>query len=127
MQDRMLAVGCLLVVAGIVGLVAADGTYVWSGQFVAADPAAKTLTVKLKIPERIGNSMNRFKAGDRITVVWDMLERTAPAPAPPQPAADAPPAEAGGRVVVKNESDKVFFIEAYEKMNAIDMGYIFQA
>jgi hypothetical protein len=129
------AIGCLVALAGTSGRAAAPPvqTYIWSGQFAAADPAAKTVTVKLQIPEPVAKSTNRFKAGDRIVVVWDMIERIAPPPAPPQP--DRPPDRGKGYpnprpswdVVVKNESNKVLYVETYETMKAVDAGYILPA
>jgi hypothetical protein len=70
-------------------------TYSWIAELVATDTTAKTITVKARIPEYIAKYTDRFKPGDHITLIWNML----PPRVPPSAAAsenDAKPSAAGG-------------------------------
>jgi hypothetical protein len=97
---RMLSVAvlCLLPSELIQGFEAtpATRTYVWIGELAAADPGAKTIIVKALIPEHVAKSVNRFKPGDRVMLVWDMIPRMEAATkksepeASPRPSSQAP-------------------------------------
>jgi hypothetical protein len=127
----------------------APKTYDWVAQFVTADATTKTVTVKAKIPEYVSKYINRFKPGDRVMLVWNMLppraEAVAQRPAPaggraPTGSGDKPsvedanPASPGGTpqpptppppVALKTESDVLLAIWSYEPKNdAINTGYV---
>lgn len=111
-------------------------TYAWLGELVAADSSAAVITVKVRIPEHVAKYTDRFKAGDRVVVVWDMIEH-APASEPKpaaQPAADAkgisdPAKQPRPSVALKTESDAVLMMDTYDasKTTKLDMGYILPA
>lgn len=48
-------------------------TYVWNGELVSIDAAAKTMTVKARVRDAVAGYTGQFKAGDKIMVVWDLL------------------------------------------------------
>src|SRR5262249_42826569 len=129
-------------------------SYRWFAELSASDPATKTVTVKIKIPDHVTKYLDRFKAGDQIVLVWDMIPpRPAAPPAPAPEAAAAPkpedaakdgeakPAAPQGRrgappaapppppVVLKTESDVLLFIDTAQASKAahIDTGYILPA
>jgi hypothetical protein len=118
----------------------AQRTYSWIAELVATDTAAKTITVKARIPEYIAKYTDRFKPGDHITLIWNML----PPPVPPSAAASekdtAKPSAAGGTpgpaapaapptVVLKTESDLVMSIDSSDatKRTKLDTGFILPA
>ena len=95
-------------------------TYSWIAELVATDTTEKTITIKARIPEYITKYTDRFKPGDHITLIWNML----PPPVPPSAAASekdtAKPSAAGGTpapagapptVVLKTESDLLMAID----------------
>jgi hypothetical protein len=147
---------CLLPLARVHAAALAPRTYVWLGEFVAADLSAKTLTVKARIPEHVGKYINRFKAGDRVMLVWDMIKRVEPnaaktnesgsgqesarntteksePDAAKKSAADSVkksgPAVVSPAVVMKTETDVVMYIDSYDAMKSskVDSGYILPA
>jgi len=75
----MVAVGL-----GLVQAVAADTTrtYSWVGDLVASDPAAKTLTVKVRIPPHVAKYARSFKADGSISTAG----RAPSVPPPRRPA-----------------------------------------
>jgi len=118
----------------------AQRTYSWIAELVATDTTAKTITVKARIPEYIAKYTDRFKPGDHITLIWNML----PPPVPPSAAASekdaAKPSAAGGTpapaapaapptVVLKTESDLLMSIDssAATKGTKLDTGFILPA
>ena len=48
-------------------------SYVWFGELVALNEGAKTATIKSPIPSNVANYVDRFKTGDRLVLVWDMI------------------------------------------------------
>ena len=118
----------------------AQRTYSWIAELVATDTTAKTITVKARIPEYIAKYTDRFKPGDHITLIWNML----PPPVPPSAAASekdaAKPTAAGGTpapaapaaqptVVLKTESDLLMSIDSSDatKGTKLDTGFILPA
>ena len=118
----------------------AQRTYSWIAELVATDTTAKTITVKARIPEYIAKYTDRFKPGDHITLIWNML----PPPVPPSAAASekdaAKPSAAGGTpapaapaapptVVLKTESDLLMSIDSSDatKGTKLDTGFILPA
>jgi len=118
----------------------AQRTYSWIAELVATDTTAKTITVKARIPEYIAKYTDRFKPGDHITLIWNML----PPPVPPSAAAgekDAAKSSAAGgtpapaapaappTVVLKTESDLLMSIDSSEvtKGTKLDTGFILPA
>lgn len=138
---------CILEFASLQGLAgtAAPNTYAWIGEFASADSNAKTITVKVRIPKRAATYINRFKPGDRIMLIWDMIQRpdteTTRKPEPGTsaargnaPDATKPIATDGASkasppppVALKTESDIVLYIDSSEAMSKIDTGYILPA
>jgi hypothetical protein len=53
----------------------APDTYQWSAEFVAVDPATRTITVKSRVayPDALP-ALQRFKAGDRVWIVWSGIQ-----------------------------------------------------
>jgi hypothetical protein len=115
-------------------------TYSWIAELVATDTIAKTITVKARIPEYIAKYADRFKPGDHITLIWNML----PPPVPPSDAASekdaGKPAAAAGTpapaapvapptVVLKTESDLLLSIDSSDatKGAKLDTGFILPA
>ena len=48
-----------------------EGTYQWSGELVAIDSTASTLTVKARIAyQEVVSELKQFKAGEMVWVVW---------------------------------------------------------
>jgi hypothetical protein len=117
----------------------AQRTYSWIAELVATDTTAKTITVKARIPEYIAKYTDRFKPGDHITLIWNML----PPPVPPNAAAgekDAAKSSAAGTpapaapaatptVVLKTESDLLMSIDSSDatKGTKLDTGFILPA
>lgn len=117
----------------------AQRTYSWIAELVATDTTAKTITVKARIPEYIAKYTDRFKPGDHITLIWNML----PSPVPPSAAASedaAKPSAAGGTpapaapaapptVVLKTESDLLMSIDSWDatKGTRLEAGFILPA
>jgi hypothetical protein len=118
----------------------AQRSYSWIAELVATDATAKTITVKARIPEYIAKYTDRFKPGDHITLIWNML----PPPAPPSAAASekdaAKPSPAGGTpapaapaapptVVLKTESDLLMSIDSSDatKSTKLNSGFILPA
>ena len=126
-------------------------TYNWIAELVATDATAKTITVKARIPGYISKYISRFKPGDRVMLVWNMLPprpdatpaKPATAGAPPETtdkaaSGDAKPSSSSGAaqvpatpppIVLKSESDLLLSIDSYESMKGskIDTGYILPA
>jgi hypothetical protein len=50
-----------------------ERTYVWFGELVAFDESSNSATVKARIPDYVAKYVDRFKSGDRVLVVWDMI------------------------------------------------------
>ena len=48
-------------------------TYAWRAQFVALDETTKIVTLKAQIPAHVEQYVGRFKPGDRLILVWDMV------------------------------------------------------
>jgi hypothetical protein len=47
------------------------GTYEWSGEFVSADTAASTVTVKVRVAyQEAISELKQFKPGERVWIVW---------------------------------------------------------
>ena len=124
---------------------AAERTYKWVAEFVAVDPTAKMMTVKVRIPEYVSKYVDRFKPGDHVTLIWNMLPlepsttagRSAATPVGPakegakpsssgtsaqQPAVPAP-------IVLKTERDVLMSIYSSDatKGAKIGSGYILPA
>jgi hypothetical protein len=53
-----------------------DRSYTWYGQLIALDEQTRTATIKAHIPAHVEKYVDRFKAGDRLVLVWDMIGRT---------------------------------------------------
>ena len=53
-----------------------DRSYIWYGELVAVDEQTRTATVKAHIPPHVEKYVDRFKAGDRLVLVWDMIGKT---------------------------------------------------
>ncbi len=95
MARRIRLVAAFVATALSVSLSAASmpTSYHWQAEFVAADSASKTITVKTLIPDYVSKYTGRFKPGDPVTLVWDMLPPSAPpapTPAPGSAAAQSP-------------------------------------
>ena len=118
----------------------AERAYSWIAELVAIDTTAKTITVKARIPEYIAKYTDRFKPGDHLTLIWNML----PPPVPPSAAAGekdaAKPSAAGNTpvpaapaapptVVLKTESDLLMSIDSSGAAKApkLDTGFILPA
>jgi hypothetical protein len=128
--------------------------YDWIAQFIAADASTKTVTVKTRIPGYVSKYIDRFKPGDRVMLVWDMLptrpEAVAQAPqvgtgkpasgnsitAEKPSSGDAKPSSSGNvqppaplsPVVLKTESDVLLAIWSYDPKNtSINTGYVLPA
>jgi hypothetical protein len=121
----------------------AQRTYDWIAELVATDTSAKTITVKVRIPEYIAKYADRFKPGDHVTLIWNMLPPPVPASAPagaatgekeaakpstpgkteaPAPAAVPPP------IVLKTESDLLMAIDSSDaKGTKLTSGFILPA
>jgi hypothetical protein len=121
-------------------------SYRWIAELAASDPAAKAVTVKVAIPQHVAKTLDRFKPGDQIVLVWDMIPPKPPAPATtpaPTPAPNAPPAadKAAAKepppgmytaplpVALKTETDVLLYIDTAAAMKAakLDTGYILPA
>ena len=48
-------------------------SYVWFGELVALNESARTATIKSPIPTNVATYVDRFKTGDRLVLVWDMI------------------------------------------------------
>lgn len=118
----------------------AQRTYSWIAELVATETTAKTITVKARIPEYIAKYTDRFKPGDHLTLIWNMLpppipqgaataEKEAAKPSAPgdTPAPAAP--VAAPTVVLKTESDLLMSIDLSDatKGAKLDTGYILPA
>src|SRR6188508_1252454 len=79
-------------------------TYSWRGELLATDPDAKTLTVRVKVADHVARYLDRFKTGDRIVLVWDMVKRGTNASAE---ASDS----------TRSDSDVVLFIDSVDPSN----------
>jgi hypothetical protein len=131
---------CLESVLAFQARPAAQRTYDWIAELVAADASAKTVTVRARIPEYISKYTDRFKPGDRVTLIWNMLPPPVPASAsagekeaakpstggktePPATPAPPPP------VVLKTESDVLVAIDSSDgaKGARIASGFILPA
>ncbi|HEY5617157.1 MAG TPA: hypothetical protein VIK60_04390 [Vicinamibacterales bacterium] len=45
-------------------------TYLWHGELVSFDPAARTLTVKARLLRQAATDVERLSAGDRVLLTW---------------------------------------------------------
>ena len=54
-----------------------DRSYIWYGQLIAVDEQTRIATIKAHIPAHVEKYVDRFKAGDRLVLVWDMIGKTA--------------------------------------------------
>jgi len=74
MQKQLIASAtvCILTACGILAAaIHAVESYDWSGEFVALDEAARTVTVKARLlDETAAADVKPFKAGDRVLLVW---------------------------------------------------------
>jgi hypothetical protein len=53
----------------------AGATYQWSGEFVSADTATSTMTVKARVAyQEAISELKHFKAGDRVWVAWSGVQ-----------------------------------------------------
>jgi hypothetical protein len=59
-----------------VGAPAPTRSYVWFGQFEALDENARVATFKGQVAEHIPKYLQKFKPGDQIVLVWDMIRKT---------------------------------------------------
>lgn len=84
MRSQVARVASVLLVVCSVGWAQAQTTkgpvvrrsYVWLGELVALNESAKTATVKSPIPSNVATYVGRFKPGDRLVLVWDMIGKT---------------------------------------------------
>ena len=53
-----------------------DRSYIWYGQLIAVDEQTRTATIKAHIPALVEKYVDRFKPGDRLVLVWDMIGKT---------------------------------------------------
>ena len=53
-----------------------DRSYIWYGQLIAVDEQTRTATIKAEVPAHVEKYLDRFKAGDRLVLVWDMVGKT---------------------------------------------------
>jgi hypothetical protein len=53
-----------------------DRSYIWYGQLMALDEQTRTATIKAYIPAHVEKYVDRFTAGDRLVLVWDMVGKT---------------------------------------------------
>jgi hypothetical protein len=53
-----------------------DRSYIWYGQLIAVDEQTRTATIKAHIPAHVEKYVDRFNAGDRLVLVWDMVGKT---------------------------------------------------
>jgi hypothetical protein len=76
-------------------------TYVWIGELVSFDSAAKAMTVKASVNEAVTRYLDRFKPGQRVMLVWT-ADNTKP------------------------ETGPVRYIESYDTMknSNVDQGFI---
>jgi len=90
-------------------------TYSWRGELLATDSDAKTVTVRVKVADHVARYLDRFKTGDRIVLVWDMVNRETNASAP----SDS----------TRNDSDVVLFIDPVDPSTGrrLDRGYLLPA
>lgn len=51
-------------------------TYTWYGRLVSLDEAQQTATVAVRILPHIERYADRFKTGDRLVLVWDVVGKT---------------------------------------------------
>jgi hypothetical protein len=119
----------------------AQRTYSWIAELVATDTAAKTITIKSRIPAYISKYTDRFKPGDHIMLIWNMLPPPVPANAAQGEKDTAKPSTAGGTpappaapavpppLVLKTESDLLMSIDAADaaKGTKIGTGFILPA
>jgi hypothetical protein len=54
--------------------------YVWLGELVSLNETARTATVKAQIPDYVAQYVDRFKTGDRLVLVWNMITFNARVP-----------------------------------------------
>ncbi len=67
----LLALVCAKESVAATGEAADSGTYEWSAELVAFDPASNTATVKARIVEHTdGVDLESLRAGDRATLTW---------------------------------------------------------
>ena len=105
-------------------------TYDWIAEFAGADAEATTVTVKVNVAGHVVGNIERFEAGDRVLVMWDMLPpRSEVAAQEPPPGTETPARSTPAPITLKTESDRVFHIESHQTMrnNNIDVGYILPA
>lgn len=88
MVKQLIAVTVVALCVGV-GVTAAQSTtqatpqiadsFIWHGEFVAYDAAARTLTVKAQVLTEIEKDVSRFKAGERVLLTWSGLDTRAAA------------------------------------------------
>ena len=105
-------------------------TYEWMAEYVGADAGATTVTVKVNVADHVVGYIERFKAGDRVLLIWDMLPpRSEVAAQKAPPGTETPTQSDPAPITLKTESDRVIYIDSYQTMrnNDIDVGYILPA
>jgi len=112
----------------------AQRTYSWIAELVAADTTAKTITIKPRIPGYISKYTDRFKPGDHITLIWNMLPPPVPANAAQGEKDAAKPSTPGGTpaapsavavpppLVLKTESDLLMSIDSSDRTKGTKIG-----
>jgi hypothetical protein len=48
-------------------------SYDWLAEVVQADPQARTVTLKARIPDYVVKYVDRYSAGERLVLVWNMI------------------------------------------------------
>lgn len=73
----VIPVVCILTAAGAHAAqapsTAQKRTYVWFGELAGVNEAARTVIVKAQIPDHVVKYVDRFKMGDRVMLVWNMI------------------------------------------------------
>lgn len=112
MKKNITRILSAFIVLGVVGLLSGrvavgqqtpapmNRTYVWFGELVSVDDAAKAVTVKVPFKAAVASYVGSFKPGEKIMVTWDMIETL--------------------------EADAVLHVAKYEvsKGSKVDFGYI---
>jgi len=84
MKNQLMRTASSLLTAWVVGCVSAYAaqrpvqptSYVWSAELVAVDDAAKTATFKAPIMDHLELYVNRFRAGQNLMLLWDLVGST---------------------------------------------------
>lgn len=48
-------------------------SYDWFAELVKSDPQARTVTLRARIPDYVVKYVDRYSAGDRLVLVWNMI------------------------------------------------------